>query len=82
VLSEIKTTHKAWRSIPRSYLRQVWWQQYVLGADRTLVVWEQHNDFVPVDAEPKCLWVERDEDQIHALVGLADRLLDLMRRSS
>ncbi|EAR24743.1 hypothetical protein A20C1_11711 [marine actinobacterium PHSC20C1] len=80
VLSEIKTTHKAWRSIPRSYLRQVWWQQYVLGADRTLVVWEQHNDFVPVDAEPKCLWVERDEDQIHALVGLADRLLDLMRR--
>jgi len=79
VLSEIKTTHKAWRSIPRSYLRQVWWQQYVLGADRTLVVWEQHDDFVPVHDEPKCLWVERDEDQIHALVGLADRLLDLMR---
>jgi len=79
VLSEIKTTHKAWRSIPRSYLRQVWWQQYVLGADRTLVVWEQHDDFVPVHGEPKCLWVDRDEDQIHALVGLADRLLDLMR---
>jgi hypothetical protein len=79
VLSEIKTTHKAWRNIPRSYLRQVWWQQYVLGADRTLVVWEQHTDFVPIHAEPKCLWVERDEDQIHLLVGLADRLLDLMR---
>jgi hypothetical protein len=51
----------------------------VLGADRTLVVWEQHDDFVPVRAEPQCLWVDRDEDQIHALVNLADRLLDLMR---
>ena len=81
VLSEIKTTGHAWRSIPRSYLRQVWWQQYVLGAERTLVVWEQHEDFVPVAPEPKCQWVERDDNQIHMLVGLADRLLRLMRGS-
>ena len=80
VLAEIKTTGHAWRSIPRSYLRQVWWQQYVLGAERTLVVWEQHEGFVPVHAEPNTQWVERDDDQIHILVGLADRLLDLMRR--
>jgi len=80
VLAEIKTTGHAWRSIPRSYLRQVWWQQYVLGADRTLVVWEQHEGFVPVHAEPKVQWVERDDDQIHVLVGLADRLLRLMGR--
>jgi hypothetical protein len=78
VLCEIKTTSSAWRSIPRSYLRQVWWQQYVLGAERTLVVWEQHVDFVPVAGEPKTQWVERDDDQIHVLVGLANRLLDLM----
>ncbi len=38
LLAEIKTTGHAWLSIPRSYLRQVWWQQYVLGAERTLVV--------------------------------------------
>ena len=80
VLSEIKTTGHAWRSIPRSYLRQVWWQQYVLGAERTLVVWEQHADFVPVGAEPECRWVERDDNEVHILVGLADRLLSLMRR--
>lgn len=79
-LAEIKTTVKPWRSIPRSYLRQVWWQQYVLGAERTLVVWEQHVDFVPVDDEPLCRWVDRDDNEIHALVGLADRVLDLMRR--
>ncbi len=80
VLSEIKTTGHAWRSIPRSYLRQVWWQQYVLGAERTLVVWEQHDGFVPIGAEPECRWVERDDNEIHVLVGLANRLLKLLHR--
>jgi hypothetical protein len=79
-LCEIKTTTSEWRSIPRSYLRQVWWQQYVLGAERTLVIWERHRDFVPVGHEPQCRWVDRDENEIHVLLGLADRLLELMRR--
>lgn len=79
-LAEIKTTSLAWRSIPRSYLRQVWWQQYVLGAERTLVVWEQHVDFVPIAPEPQCRWVERDDNEIHILVGLANRLLELIRK--
>ncbi|WP_127792343.1 YqaJ viral recombinase family protein [Agromyces sp. LHK192] len=76
-LCEIKTTTKAWRGIPRGYLRQVWWQQYVLGAERTLVVWEQHDGFVPV-GEPECRWVDRDDDQIQILVGLAEELLALI----
>jgi hypothetical protein len=78
VLCEIKTTSHPWRSIPRSYLRQVWWQQYVLGAERTLVVWEQHVDFIPVAKAPECRWVDRDDNEIHILVGLANRLLELM----
>jgi hypothetical protein len=77
VLAEIKTTNKGWRSIPRHYLRQVWWQQYVLGAERTLFVWEQHNDFVPI-GEPECRWVDRDENEIAMLVSLADQLLALI----
>ncbi|MDM4762472.1 YqaJ viral recombinase family protein [Galbitalea sp. SE-J8] len=80
VLCEIKTTASAWRSIPRSYLRQVWWQQYVLGAERTLVVWEQHRDFVPVDAEPQCRWVDRDENEIHMLLAYAEHVLTRLRR--
>lgn len=79
-LAEIKTTKSAWRSIPRSYLRQVWWQQYVLGADRTLLVWEQHDDFIPTNAEPECRWIDRDENQIYLLVQLANRVLDIVRR--
>ena len=81
-LAEIKTTSKAWRSIPRSYLRQVWWQQYVLGAERTLLVWEQHRDFVPVNAEPECRWIERDEDQIAILVGYANNLIALLNQQT
>jgi len=76
VLAEIKTTNKPWRSVPRSYLRQVWWQQHVLGAERTLVAWEQHDDFVPVDDEPRCVWVDRDEREIGELIRLASALID------
>lgn len=76
ILAEIKTTNKEWRSIPRSYLRQVWWQQHVLGAERTLVAWEQHDGFVPVSDEPRCAWVDRDETEIARLVSLATALID------
>ncbi|MGN8553581.1 UNVERIFIED_CONTAM: YqaJ viral recombinase family protein [Microbacterium sp. SLM126] len=75
-LAEIKTTNKSWRSIPRSYLRQVWWQQHVLGAERTLVAWEQHDGFVPVGDEPRCAWVDRDDAEIGKLVRLATALID------
>lgn len=76
-LAEIKTTNKAWRSIPRNYLRQIWWQQYVLGAERTLMVWEQHENFVPV-GEPEFRWVDRDESEIERLVKLASDLIDVL----
>jgi hypothetical protein len=81
VLCEIKTTSSSWRSIPRGYLRQVWWQQYVLGAERTLVVWEQHREFVPVAAEPQYRWVDRDENEIHMLVAYAAHVLARLRAS-
>jgi hypothetical protein len=82
LLCEIKTTSSTWHTIPRSYLRQIWWQQYVLGAERTLFVWEQHHDFVPVPGDPRCVWVERDDNQIHMLMGLADRVLEAMAQQS
>lgn len=77
-LAEIKTTSSTWKSIPRSYLRQVWWQQYVLGAERTLLVWEQHENFIPMEDEPRCRWIDRDENEIHILIGLANRVLDTL----
>lgn len=83
LLAEIKTTNKSWRAIPRTYLRQVWWQQHVLGAERTLFVWEEHEDFSPVHDEPHCVWIDRDEREISRLVGLATDLIDeLYRRTT
>lgn len=80
ILSEIKTTTKPWRSVPRNYLRQIFWQQYVLGAERTLVVWEEHRNFVPVGEEPLCRWIDRDEAEIGKLVGLANDLINELHR--
>ena len=79
-LAEIKTTNKTWRSIPRTYLRPVWWQQHALGAERTLVGWEEHQDFVPLHDEPRCAWVDRDETEIRHLVHLATTLIDELYR--
>ncbi|MFD5213155.1 YqaJ viral recombinase family protein [Microbacterium sp. NPDC058345] len=76
LLAEIKTTNKSWRTIPRTYLRQVWWQQHVLGAERTLFVWEEHDAFNPIHDEPRCVWIDRDDKEIGRLVGLATRLID------
>ncbi|MBT2483271.1 MULTISPECIES: YqaJ viral recombinase family protein [unclassified Microbacterium] len=82
-LAEIKTTNKPWSGIPRTYLRQVWWQQHVLGAERTLFVWEQHEDFSPIHDEPRCVWIDRDDREIAKLVSLATDLIDeLYRRTT
>lgn len=83
LLAEIKTTNKPFRTVPRTYLRQVWWQQHVLGAERTLFAWEEHRDFRPVHDEPKCVWIDRDDNEIARLVQLATALIDeLYRRTT
>lgn len=74
VLAEIKTTTKSLEQVPRTYLRQIWWQQHVLGAERTLFVWEQHDHFVPIGA-PRWQWIERDDAEIARLVRLAGEVL-------
>jgi hypothetical protein len=79
VLAEIKTTAMSWRRPPMHYMRQMWWQQYVLGAERTLFVWERHDDFVPVADEPECRWIDRDDHAIRGLIAFADMVLDRLR---
>ena len=76
-LAEIKTTNKPWRSIPKHYLRQIWWQQYVLGAERTLLVWEEHRDFVPV-GDPQYRWIDRDDNELQKLLNLVDQVINTL----
>jgi hypothetical protein len=74
-LAEIKTSGKPLDEIPANYMRQIHWQQYVLGAERTLFVWEQHQDFVPMGSEPRFTWIERDEESIADVLRRAAALI-------
>lgn len=74
-LCQVKTSSKPLGKIPPNYFRQMQWEMYVMGANRNLLVWEQHENFVPVGLEPVTLWVERDEVTINKLTKLAEALL-------
>jgi hypothetical protein len=80
LLVQCKTTNKAFRTIPRDYLRQMWWEQYVLGAERTLFVWEQHDGFRPVTPEPESRVIDRDDEEIRKLIQIADAVLGILDR--
>lgn len=75
VLAEFKTSTTDLTNIPKNYLRQIWWQQYVLGASHTLFVWEEHKDFIPVHKHPRYQWVERNEYEIELLKTRAQEVL-------
>lgn len=74
-LCQVKTSSKPLGKIPANYYRQMQWEMYVVGADKNLLVWEQHENFIPVDSEPVSLWIERDEETINKLKKLAEVLL-------
>lgn len=80
-LAQVKTSEKPIPpadKIPPAYRRQMWWEQWVMGAERTLLVWERHNGFRPVDMEPDAVWFDRDDDEIAKLVRIADYVLEGM----
>jgi putative phage-type endonuclease len=80
LISEVKTTGQDWedKAIPIQYRRQVQWQLHVTGAKRCLFAYmkriEVDGVFAPAWFEPKCLWIERDEDMIGALIITAELL--------
>lgn len=79
ILAQCKTSmHPMPERIPPAYARQMWWEQYVMGAHRTLLVWEQHQNFRPVNMEPESRWHHRNDDEIAKLVDIADYVLEGM----
>jgi hypothetical protein len=85
VLAEIKTSKHDLD--PRlsyfagtGYFEQMQWQMLVTGAQRTLFVWEQHDDDWlngpnPIDLEPRFEWIDRDEAVIARMIAAADLFL-------
>jgi hypothetical protein len=74
-LCQVKTSSKPLNKIPANYLRQMQWEMFVMDASRNLLVWEQHENFVPVDLEPVAVWVYRNDETISTLKKLAEALL-------
>lgn len=78
MLSQAKTTAKPILYPSPAYQRQMWWEQFVMDSEKTLFVWEEHDNFRPRDPEPQSLWFYRDEDQINKLVTIANIVLEGM----
>ena len=74
-LVQCKTSSSPIIKISPTYQRQMLWEQYVMGAQSTLFVWEEHNGFEPVDMEPQSMWFQRDDARIADLIIIADIVL-------
>jgi len=78
---EYKTTNKPWpdlSDVPGMYLDQCQWGMRVSGKGRWLFAWEEHENFVPIEPEPKWFWVERDNARIAELEEIAAGFLEEM----
>jgi hypothetical protein len=80
-LAECKRTVEDWsRTIPRRHYRQVWWAQYVLGAERTKFIWSEHDGgFDAVTLDPHIKIIDRDDTEIARMLAIATPLLARLR---
>ncbi|WP_241209230.1 YqaJ viral recombinase family protein [Gulosibacter massiliensis] len=67
-----------------TYMDQMQWQMFVTGATWCSFIWEQHDDvwaeqsdgsFEPTPRVTRTATIERDDDRIEHLVGVAERFL-------
>lgn len=66
------------------YYDQMQWQMFVMGAERVLFVYEQHDDQWPSPSplgEPIACWIERNPKRISELIEVAKDLLSEVERA-
>lgn len=76
------TNAKGFFHLPPEYFRQMQWEMYVMGADASLFIYEEHVDGVPTEMEPQSHWVYRDQQEIDKLIIIADLVLAGMAAAS
>lgn len=86
-ISECKTTGTDWGlKPPLKYLRQMWWQLHVTGAQWCELIWNLRvtvNEVYQLGwFEPKHLRVYRDEEEIGKLIQVATRLQDELEEAA
>jgi hypothetical protein len=82
LLAQAKTSVKPLWKIPPAYQRQMWWEHYVMGTDRTLFIWEEHKDGQPVEMEPRAQLFYRNDEKIAELIVIANRVLEAMAEAA
>lgn len=79
LLAQVKTSNKPFKTIPLAYRRQVWWEQYVLGAEETSFIWDVHDGgFDMTTLEPHIQTIPRDDAEINKMLAIARPLLELL----
>lgn len=76
VIFEVKTTNTPWPTnghLPERYMIQVQWQLFVTGADFCIFVYEQHENYTPVDI--RVVRIDPNADEIARLVDIADAFI-------
>ena len=76
VTCQVKTTSKVMKEIPPHYYRQVQWEMFVMEAVACVFVVEEHENFVPINLEPKLWVIERNDEAIASLTALAKVFLN------
>jgi hypothetical protein len=77
-VGEIKTTVHDWQTVqdvPARYLDQMQWQMFVTGSARCFLVFEPHENFVPIYMEPKHFIIPADQERQETLEALAEEFL-------
>lgn len=76
-VAEIKTGGKPWgeNAYVDRYFDQVLWQLHVTGKRYGWILYEQHDDGVPVGFEPLVVAVPYDAERVAVLVAAADEFL-------
>lgn len=78
MIGEYKTTihdWADWSEVPARYRDQMLWQMFVTGARTGKLLFEPHDDYIPLYPFPKVFDLEYDEDRVAELVAVADQFL-------
>jgi hypothetical protein len=81
IIAEAKTTTKPFTKVPLGYARQVLWNMYVTGATECLFLWELHQGFIAVQAEPESLVIRLTDytpDELPKLIRIADSVIEAL----
>jgi len=87
-LAQMKTSvHPLGKTIPPKFLRQIWWEQMVMGPEwrSSDLIFEQYTldgeNYIP-SFSPEIYQVDRDDEAILFLAGIATRVLEGMEIAS